>query len=113
MNERRGVHGGRWPLHFGAQDTPSRALARLRADSLFRNSCWLMLTTIVTSLLGAVFWAVAAHLYAPRQVGGRTRDSSWPITSSTLTPENSASASSSSRWLSTGMASSLTSSGMT
>ena len=53
------------------------------------------------------------HRHAPRLVGGRTWDSSLPMTSSTLTPENSASASSSSRWLITGMASSLTSSGTT
>jgi O-antigen/teichoic acid export membrane protein len=44
-------------------------LDRLHRDSLFRNSMALMLTTIVTSLLGYCYWVAAAHLYSPRQIG--------------------------------------------
>jgi O-antigen/teichoic acid export membrane protein len=46
-----------------------RALARLRRDSLLRNSGALMLTTVTTSLLGYGYWLVAAHLYSPGQIG--------------------------------------------
>jgi hypothetical protein len=44
-----------------------------------------------------IFVLVFRHRQAPRLVGGRTWESSWPMVSSTVTPENSASASSSSR----------------
>lgn len=47
-----------------------RALAlRVRDDSLLRNSVYIMATTVVTSALGYVYWVVAAHLYAARDVG--------------------------------------------
>jgi O-antigen/teichoic acid export membrane protein len=38
-------------------------------DSLFRNSFFIMLTTILTAGLGALFWIIAAHLYSTEEVG--------------------------------------------
>jgi len=46
--------------------------ARARAardDSLLRNSLYIMATTVVTSLLGYVYWIVAARTYPARDVG--------------------------------------------
>ncbi len=40
-----------------------------RADSLLRNSLYIMTTTVVTSLLGYVYWIVAARTYPARDVG--------------------------------------------
>jgi len=46
------------------------ALARrANADSLLRNSLYIMATTVVTSLLGYVYWIVAARTYPARDVG--------------------------------------------
>ena len=42
---------------------------RARADSLVRNSVYLMAATAVTSLLGYVFWVAAARLYAAASIG--------------------------------------------
>lgn len=42
---------------------------RLRADSLMRNSLYIMCTTVVTSLLGYVYWIVAARTYSHHDVG--------------------------------------------
>ncbi len=42
---------------------------RARADSLLRNSLYIMTTTVVTSLLGYVYWIVAARTYPARDVG--------------------------------------------
>lgn len=44
-------------------------LAVLRRDSLLRNSGYNMGATVVTALLGYLYWVVAAHDYAPREVG--------------------------------------------
>jgi O-antigen/teichoic acid export membrane protein len=44
-------------------------LYRARSDSLVRNSLCIMASTIVTALLGYVFWAVAAHVYTSQEVG--------------------------------------------
>ncbi len=44
-------------------------LTRLRRDSLLRNSGYNMATTVVTALLGYLYWIVAARAYAPRDVG--------------------------------------------
>ncbi len=38
-------------------------------DSLVRNSAYNMMTTIVLSILGFAYWAIAAHLYATSDVG--------------------------------------------
>lgn len=45
------------------------SLARLRGDSLLRNSGYNMGATVVTALLGYLYWVVAAHTYAAREVG--------------------------------------------
>jgi O-antigen/teichoic acid export membrane protein len=42
---------------------------RARADSLVRNSVYLMAATAATSLLGYVFWVVAARLYPTAAIG--------------------------------------------
>jgi O-antigen/teichoic acid export membrane protein len=42
---------------------------RVRGDSLFRNSLFIMANTLVTSAFGYVFWLVAAHLYSAPVVG--------------------------------------------
>ena len=48
---------------------PKALLARARADSLTRNSTYIMATTIVNSALGAAFWLVAARNFPTREVG--------------------------------------------
>lgn len=40
-----------------------------RSSSLHRNSAWIMLTIVVTSLLGYAYWLLAARLFAPAQIG--------------------------------------------
>ena len=45
------------------------ALAWLRASSLLRNSVYLMGTTVVTSLLGYLYWVVAARAFPVAEVG--------------------------------------------
>jgi O-antigen/teichoic acid export membrane protein len=42
---------------------------RLRSDSLLRNSSYLMATTVANSVLGYLYWMVAAHTYAARDIG--------------------------------------------
>src|SRR5919201_4626183 len=42
---------------------------RLRRDSLLRNSGYIMATTVANSLLGYLYWIVAAHIYAARDIG--------------------------------------------
>jgi len=44
-------------------------VTRLRQDSLLRNGAYNMGATIVTALLGYVYWVVAARAYQPRVVG--------------------------------------------
>src|SRR5579859_4984504 len=44
-------------------------LARVRSDSLVRNSLYLMTSTAVTAGLGYVFWVVAAHAFARAEIG--------------------------------------------
>lgn len=44
-------------------------LQRARSDSLFRNSLYLMASTVVTAGLGYLFWALAAHKFTGQQVG--------------------------------------------
>lgn len=57
-----------WPVELHRYDL-GRIMERLRGDSLFRNSVALMLTTVVTSLLGYGYWVGAAHLYSADQIG--------------------------------------------
>ena len=42
---------------------------RLRGDPLFRNSLYIMATTVANSLIGFGFWAVAAHLFQAGTIG--------------------------------------------
>lgn len=60
------VEPERW---IKAWRSPRRLLARLRDDSLLRNSLFIMLTTVVNSLFGYGFWVVAARLFPPSTVG--------------------------------------------
>ncbi len=51
---------------------PTGPLARLRAhvaEPLFSGAYNLIATTAITAMLGLGFWAVAARLYSPSQVG--------------------------------------------
>jgi O-antigen/teichoic acid export membrane protein len=48
---------------------PRAILRSLAADSMRRNSAFLMANTVLTSALGFVYWTVAARLYPPRDVG--------------------------------------------
>ncbi len=41
----------------------------VRADSLMRNSVYIMAVTVITSALGFVFWLVAARRFSPSEVG--------------------------------------------
>jgi O-antigen/teichoic acid export membrane protein len=41
----------------------------LRLDPLVRNSTYIMATTVVTSLLGFVYWTIAAHRFPAHDVG--------------------------------------------
>lgn len=40
-----------------------------KSDSLFRNSIFLILATVVQAFFGFIFWIVIAHLYTSNQVG--------------------------------------------
>ena len=46
-----------------------RYLRRASADSLVRNSLYLMASTVVTAALGYAFWVLAAHTFSSREVG--------------------------------------------
>jgi len=48
---------------------PRALLARARADSLTRNSVYIMTTTVVNSAIGAAFWLVAARTFSTQAVG--------------------------------------------
>jgi O-antigen/teichoic acid export membrane protein len=49
---------------------PARlSLERIRRDSLFRNSLYIMATTVLTSALGLAYWTTVARTYDPRAVG--------------------------------------------
>lgn len=49
--------------------TPRKAVRKLRADSLLRNSVFMMAVQVLGSLLGFVYWLVAARLYTTSDVG--------------------------------------------
>jgi O-antigen/teichoic acid export membrane protein len=44
-------------------------MARVRNDSLLRNSMYIMATTLVTAAFGYLFWIIAAHTYSAASVG--------------------------------------------
>src|SRR5580698_2494750 len=57
-----------WPPdNSPATATSSRLVAP--AESLVRNSVYLMAATIVTSVVGYAFWVVAARLYSTAAIG--------------------------------------------
>jgi O-antigen/teichoic acid export membrane protein len=49
--------------------SPRRVIADVRADSLLRNSVYIMAVTVVTSILGFAFWLVAARRFSASEVG--------------------------------------------
>jgi O-antigen/teichoic acid export membrane protein len=51
------------------RQTALTLLRRLRCDSLLRNSAYIMATTVANSLLGYLYWMVAAHTYAAHDIG--------------------------------------------
>ena len=53
------------------QNWAARILAGLR-DPVYRGSYALVANTMGTSVIGAVYWAVAAHLYSPENLGRAT-----------------------------------------
>ena len=65
--------------HFGAAASRSAeqyarlrladSLRRTRRNSLLRNSVYIMGTTVVTSVLGYLYWVVAARTYSAHSVG--------------------------------------------
>jgi O-antigen/teichoic acid export membrane protein len=54
-----------------SQNWPARILAGLR-DPVYRGSYALVANTMGTSVIGAVYWAVAAHLFSPVDLGRAT-----------------------------------------
>jgi O-antigen/teichoic acid export membrane protein len=42
---------------------------RVRSDSLLRNSTYIMSTTVATSIIGYLYWIVAARIYSAQDVG--------------------------------------------
>ncbi len=71
------------------QAAPSRGLTgflhQARQDSLVRNSVWLMLSAVITSALGYLFWAVAAHTFTRQDIGVASAVISLCSTSAMLT----------------------------
>lgn len=55
-------------------------------DNLFRNSIYLMLTTVVMGGFGFIFWTISTHLFTPQEIGlGTTIISSmWLISNLSL-----------------------------
>ena len=54
---------------LGLPRSPRRLLSAIRSDSLIRNSVAIMAVTVVTSILGFIFWLVAARRFSADQVG--------------------------------------------
>jgi O-antigen/teichoic acid export membrane protein len=46
-----------------------RIVQRARSDSLVRNSLYIMMSTVITSGFGYVFWVIAAHAFTRQEVG--------------------------------------------
>jgi O-antigen/teichoic acid export membrane protein len=59
------------PPGSGSQNRVARLWAGLR-DPVYRGSYALVANTVGTSVIGAVYWAVAAHLYGPADLGRAT-----------------------------------------
>ena len=55
----------------GSQNRVARVWSGLR-DPVYRGSYALVANTVGTSVIGAVYWAVAAHLYGPEDLGRAT-----------------------------------------
>ncbi len=47
----------------------SRLIHHFRTDTLFQNSIYLMLSTLVQAVFGFGFWLLSAHLYSAGQIG--------------------------------------------
>lgn len=58
---------------------------RLRADSLLRNSLYLMTSSVVTAGLGYLFWLVAAHTFTRHEIGATSAMISLCSTAALLT----------------------------
>jgi len=50
-------------------ETPRRLWRHFLSDNLFRNSVYLMLSTVVSGGLGFFFWMICTHIYSPGQIG--------------------------------------------
>jgi len=50
-------------------ETIRRGWRNFLSDNLFRNSIYLMLTTIVAGALGFFFWLIATHIFSPGEIG--------------------------------------------
>lgn len=50
-------------------DKAYEVLAHFYADSLYRNSIYLMSSTFIMSILGFFFWMINARLYTPAEIG--------------------------------------------
>ena len=44
-------------------------IKNIMSDSLYRNSIYLMISTLIMSVLGFVFWMVASRLYSADSIG--------------------------------------------
>ena len=56
-------------VRFAVSRHSVRARKSMGGDSLLRNSGYLMLSAIVTSLLGAGYWVIAARVFSAAEVG--------------------------------------------
>ena len=56
-------------LSIRANPLGSLVGGRLRADSLVRNSVYIMVSTALTAASGYLYWIIAAHMYPARDVG--------------------------------------------
>ncbi len=54
---------------FWTCQSPRALIGHVRRDSLLRNSLFIMLTTVVNSAFGFVFWLLAARLFTVQVVG--------------------------------------------
>ena len=70
LHDRR-VQPPRQPPGPESQNWAARILSGLR-DPVYRGSYALVANTMGTSVIGAVYWAIAAHLYSPENLGRAT-----------------------------------------
>lgn len=49
--------------------SPKVLIGHFNSDSLFRNSVFLMLSTLVQAVLGFLFWMLCARLFTPAEIG--------------------------------------------